>query len=73
MTSVKLTYGLQVWYFGKFLNQLQGISEHDVRRTGLIPGGQNAAIAALNHRRQLMRWLRLRAAVRVSKPNKGKV
>jgi len=74
MTRVKLTYGPQVWYFGKFLNQLQYISEHDVRKTGLIPGGQNVVIAVFNHRRQLMRWLRLRAAVRVRKPNKkGKV
>ena len=63
MTSVKLTYGPQVWYFGKFLDQLQGISDHDVRGTGLIPGGQNVVIAALNHPRQLMRWLRLRAAL----------
>jgi len=60
--------------FVKFLNQLHGISEHDVRRTGLIPGGQNVVIAVLNHRRQLMRWLQLRAPVRVRKPNnKGRV
>lgn len=74
MTSVKQPYGAQVWYFVKFLNQLHGILEHDVRRTGLIPGGQNVVIAVLNHRRQLMRWLQLRAPVRVRKPNnKSKV
>jgi hypothetical protein len=53
MTCVKLTYGPQVWYFGKFLNQLQCISEHDVRKTGLIPGGQNIVIAVFNHRKEI--------------------